>query len=143
MAEDLNLELEDINDAFNYIAFSEENFHKQGFEEGLMKGETEGRIDGYHLGFHRGLETGTEIGFYKGVVKVILDNFECLPPKNREKAVKVTRQLNDFLEKFPKDNSEDVDILLEMNEIRALYRKLESLLKLKLFPQSFASVMSF
>lgn len=132
----------DINDAFDFVAFPEDEMSNEGFQEGLSKGKHEGKIEGYHLGYHRGLEIGREIGFYKGVIKGLDENPEKIKFKNNEKIYKSIEKLNDLLRKFPKNNSEDVDITSSVSEIRVHYRKLVSLLKLNLlFPIN--SDMSF
>ncbi|KAK6635702.1 hypothetical protein RUM44_000956 [Polyplax serrata] len=125
----------DINDAFDNIVLAEERISNEGFEEGLLQGKQQGKIDGYHMGYHRGLQMGMEIGFYKGVIKVLKTNLQNLQLKDQEKSFGLLKKIEDLVEQFPDDNSEDVDIMGLKSEIQVHYKKLVSHLKLRLsFP---------
>lgn len=59
----------DIQDAFDSLLFCEDNFVRQGYEEGLADGEKAGFQEGFELGIKKGTEIGTEIAFYRGFAK--------------------------------------------------------------------------
>lgn len=116
----------DVNDVFDDILFCEEQITESAYEEGIKKGQSEGNPEGYHLGYHRGAEIGAELGYYLGVVQVHLGKEE-----NKAKKVYASlEKLKQLIESFPKTNDDQFDITGGLDEIRALYRKACSLLKI-------------
>ena len=79
------------------------------------------------LGFHRGAEIGAELGFYLGV----LENHQ-IPPPIDEKISNLIIQLRQIIEQFPKVNCDSVDLFESLNTIRAQFKKLAALLKIKI-----------
>lgn len=119
---------QDINEVFDSIAFSEERISNEAYHEGFSKGEKEGRVEGYHLGYHRGAELGAEIGFYKGVLLSVSDYEKAQSPKVES----TLQKLKTLVESFPRSNIEDVDLLAVIDDVRAQFRKVSSLLKLNI-----------
>lgn len=78
------------------------------------------------LGFHRGAEIGAELGFYLGV----LENSKIPSPIN-EKVAHLITQLKSIIETFPRVNCDTVDLFESLNTIRTQFKKLTSLLKIK------------
>lgn len=78
------------------------------------------------LGFHRGAEIGAELGFYLGV----LENSKIPSPIN-EKVSNLISQLKSIIESFPRVNCDTVDLFESLNTIRTQFKKLTSLLKIK------------
>lgn len=125
---------QDINDAFEDIFYSEELLTKSAYEKGLEKGKEEGNINGFHLGYHRGAEIGAELGYYLGVVEIHIDKTEN---KDSKKVYNSLQKVKELIENYPKNNSEDIDILEKLDDIRAQFKKLCSLLKIDgIFPES-------
>ncbi|KAI5748032.1 hypothetical protein M8J77_021115 [Diaphorina citri] len=120
----------DINDIFDSIACSEEISNEQGYEEGVKKGLLDGEIDGFHLGYHKGAQLGAELGFYKGVV----ESYLALNVKQElilsEKIITLLEKIKDLISKFPRENTEDDDLLELTSNIRVKYKKVCSLLKI-------------
>ncbi|XP_059623031.1 protein LTO1 homolog [Phlebotomus argentipes] len=115
----------DINDVFDNIALAEDKLTQQGYEEGFAKGAAAGNTEAYHLGYHRGAEFGAELGYYTAVEEI--SRSDCKGQKS-EHALDVLREM---LEKFPKSNDATVDFVEEMLKIRAQFRKVCVLLKIK------------
>lgn len=113
----------DINDAFEDIFYAEERLTKSAYEEGIAKGQGEGNINGFHLGYHRGAEIGAELGYYLGVI----DKTEN---RDNKKIYSLLQKVKELIENYPKDNSEDIDLLEKLDDIRAQFRKASSLLKI-------------
>lgn len=78
------------------------------------------------LGFHRGAEIGAELGFYLAV----LENSKIPSPIN-EKVSNLISQLKSIIETFPRVNCDTVDLFQSLNTIRTQFKKLTSLLKIK------------
>ncbi|GLV44229.1 uncharacterized protein CBL_12475 [Carabus blaptoides fortunei] len=118
-------EVQDINQAFDDIFLCEEHLTQSAYEEGFQKGKQEGNPEGYHLGYHRGAEIGAELGYYLGVIETYLarDNL-------KEKLRGSLTKIKELIESFPKINEENVDIIGKLDEIRAVYKKTCSLLKI-------------
>lgn len=134
----------DINEVFDSILLSEERISEEGYKKGLQAGVSEGNLEAYHLGthlsslarklikpvwllgFHRGAEIGAELGFYLGV----LENSKIPSPIN-EKVSHLITQLKSIIESFPKVNCDTVDLFDSLNTIRTQFKKLTSLLKIK------------
>uniref|UniRef100_A0A8D8LMN4 Oral cancer-overexpressed protein 1 n=1 Tax=Cacopsylla melanoneura TaxID=428564 RepID=A0A8D8LMN4_9HEMI len=120
----------DINDVFDSIACSEELSNEEGYKEGLKKGLIDGELDGFHLGYHKGAQLGAELGFYKGVV----ESYLALNSKGAlvlsEKIITLLVKVKDLIDKFPKANIEDQDLLDLNSNIRVKYKKVCSLLKI-------------
>lgn len=129
---DINVtgECDDINDVFESIAFSEQKISDSAFEEGFIKGVSEGEVEGYHLGYHRGAEIGAEIGYYKGCIDVLsrVDDNE----KHNPKCSELLHKIKNLIDMFPKQNVDDVDIIVCRDNIRAQFKRLCSLLKVEL-----------
>lgn len=120
MAEEL-----DINQAFDDIFLCEERIIQTAYEEAFQKGKEEGNPEGYHLGYHRGAEIGAELGYYLGVIETYLIKDDL-----KEKVRVSLEKTKKLIESFPKTNDENVDILGKLDEIRAIYKKTCSLLKI-------------
>lgn len=120
MAEEL-----DINQAFDDIFLCEERITQTAYEEAFQKGKEEGNPEGYHLGYHRGAEIGAELGYYLGVIETYLIKDDL-----KEKVRVSLKKTKKLIESFPKINDENVDILGKLDEIRAIYKKTCSLLKI-------------
>lgn len=123
-------ECDDINDVFESIAFSEQKISDSAFEEGFVKGVSEGEVEGYHLGYHRGAEIGAEIGYYNGCIDALyrVDSHE----KHNPKCIELMHKIKNLINKFPKHNADDVDIIFLRDSIRAQFKRLCSLLKIEL-----------
>ncbi|KAB0802782.1 hypothetical protein PPYR_04968 [Photinus pyralis] len=125
----------DINDVFSDILLSEELLNKKGYEEGYGIGTLNGNIEGYHLGYHRGAEIGAELGYYLGVVENHLKSIKN--KQANDKKFKHLIALQHLIETYPKHNSETVDILKLLDDIRSQFRKVCSLLKVNAsYPES-------
>lgn len=120
----------DINDIFDSILCSEEASNEQGYEEGVKKGLVDGEIDGYHLGYHKGAEIGAELGFYKGVVETYIQLNKKGDTALSDKIITLLEKTKDMIDKFPRENIEDQDILNLASNIRVKYKKVCSLLKI-------------
>ncbi|RZF40860.1 hypothetical protein LSTR_LSTR003370 [Laodelphax striatellus] len=119
----------DINDVFDDIVLTEEKIVQDSYEIGFRKGILEGEIEGFHLGYHRGSELGNEIGFYSGFVD-ILTSISALKSDFPEKSVVILTKLKKVLAEFPRSNVEDSDMVQLLENIRSLYKKLCSILKI-------------
>lgn len=147
-----------INTVFENILLSEERIAEEGYKLGFDKGVQEGNLSAYHLGefvflfqltnqlndvcyvfsgFHRGAEIGAELGFYLGVL--IHSN---IPSPINKKVANLITQLKSIIEAFPKLNVETLDLFEALNTIRTQFKKLTSLLKIKVtYPEK--SLLSF
>lgn len=123
-------ECDDINDVFESIAFSEQKVSDGAFEEGFVKGTSEGEVEGYHLGYHRGAEIGAEIGYYSGCIDALyrVDSHD----KHHPKCMKLMNKIKNLINRFPKHNADDVDIIFLRDNVRAQFKRLCALLKVEL-----------
>lgn len=127
----------DINDVFSDILLSEEHLNKKGYDEGYINGALNGNIEGYHLGYHRGAEIGSELGYYLGFVQCHLDILRKYQANDSDKKIKSLLSLQCLIETYPTHNSELLDILKLLDDIRLQFRKVCSLLKLNAnYPES-------
>lgn len=117
---------QDINDVFETIACSEELINKNGFNEGLKKGEESGLKEGYHYGYHRGINLGKEVGFYSGFVEGMLSRSTSYSRKVKALLIK----LQTALESFPRENKEDAEFDVYLQNLRSLFKTICALLKL-------------
>ncbi|KAF5273059.1 hypothetical protein FQR65_LT04801 [Abscondita terminalis] len=133
----------DINDIFDDILLSEECLNQEGYNEGFLSGSSKGNAEGYHLGYHRGAEVGSELGYYFGIVQNII---QTLPNNDNnlqnDKKILNLLKLRGLIESFPHHNSEDVDFLTLLDNIRTLFKKVSALFKINL-PYPEASKVSF
>lgn len=119
-------QIKDINKIFDEIFLTEENVTEQSYSEGFEDGIKFGNSEGYHVGYHRGAALGAEIGFYYGAIEVFLQS------EHSEKLTKIITNLKTTIEGFPVTNSKIIDILRLANDIRALFRKICSILKVNI-----------
>lgn len=94
---------------------------QEGFEKGIERGNSEA----YHLGYHRGAEIGAEIGS-------ISANIEKLPQSSNEKVANLLQNLKTSIDNFPKTNDESVNLHDSLDSIKIQYKKLMSLMKIKI-----------
>lgn len=115
----------DINDIFDDIVLSEEKVADEEYQRGFDEGVSEGNLEGYHLGYHRGAELGAELGYYNGVLRIYLNT-----SSSTDKAQRVIATCLELIDRFPRTNDEQCDILQLADNIRAQYRKACALLKI-------------
>ncbi|XP_057377622.1 protein LTO1 homolog [Daphnia carinata] len=99
----------DIQDAFDSLVLSEDNFVNKAYKEGLVHGETVGFQEGFDLGNQKGAEIGSEIFYYRGFAKgwiALLSENEC----------DFTQTLHHLLELCP--NSLNPEFVDEVNQSR-------------------------
>ncbi|XP_075228953.1 uncharacterized protein LOC142328796 [Lycorma delicatula] len=125
-----NNTVDDINFVFDDIVLSENNVLQQSFEEGYQNGLKEGQLEGFHLGYHRGCELGYEIGYYKGFIRVSSSLLKKSGFQPSEKVTDALLKFKELVDKFPKHNANDSDIISMRDEIRVRYKRICSLLKI-------------
>lgn len=130
--EEPNSDERDINDIFDDIVLSEERVADEEYQKGFDESAAEGNLEGYHLGYHRGAELGAELGYYEGVLRT----YSSTSPAT-EKAERVIATCLELIERFPRTNDEQSDILQLADNIRAQFRKACALLKINgRFPEA-------
>lgn len=117
----------DVNDAFDSIVLAEKHISSSGFKEGFEKGQITGEVEGYHLGYHRGAEFGAEFGFYKGFLQALQKTADSVTLSHYSNVIE---KLTVLVETFPKHNDDTVDIISMRDQVRSLYKRLCSLLKI-------------
>ncbi len=112
------------------------------YQEGLSAGQKRGFKEGLALGSQKGVEIGAEVGFYAGFAAGWIESLEPAAEDSTaaaggggEKRQKVAGQLRKLLalaEAFPADNIRDLDILDRLLALRAKFKIVCSLLKVRL-----------
>ncbi|XP_046967736.1 protein LTO1 homolog [Vanessa cardui] len=120
----------DFNDVLENIFLSENTQCELSYEEGYKVGSEAGNPEGYHLGYHRGAELGRELGHYLSIVSFHIENKDKPDAQYSEKIVKQLEKVKELIDTFPRENSEDQDILGLAETIRAQYKKACALLKI-------------
>lgn len=108
----------DINDLFDDIVLIEENCAAAGYQEGFSIGCKKGNEEGYRLGYEQGLSLGSELAEIYGKI-VALQQVQ-----HPEKVRRALNQLREAINKFPRENRRDADIIGSLENIRLLYKKL-------------------
>ncbi|XP_063926177.1 protein LTO1 homolog isoform X2 [Zophobas morio] len=122
----------DINDVFSDIFLIENRAFEQSFNEGRDQGKTEDNVEAFHLGYHRGAEIGAEIGYYAAVTNHFIQN----KPPGDDKLTKELATLKQMLVEFPRENNQEVDIIAQLSQIRAKFKKICAVLKIQpTFPE--------
>ncbi|RVE46596.1 hypothetical protein evm_008729 [Chilo suppressalis] len=106
MAED-----KDFNDVLDDIFMSEEAAYKESYDEGYKAGTLAGNPEGYHLGYHKGAELGRELGYYLGIVSKYIEACEKQDITHSDKIINQLLKVKTLIDSFPRDNSEEHDIL--------------------------------
>ncbi|XP_019864242.1 PREDICTED: oral cancer-overexpressed protein 1 homolog isoform X2 [Amphimedon queenslandica] len=122
-------------DPFDEIFLSEEKAERAGYEEGYEAGRKKGLSDGYDIGYKEGEGIGEEIGFYLGFGSTwvsLLRQEEETKRKDREKITKVLLSFVECVKEFPVLEVELKDYMEKLKQIRAQYRQILSILKLKM-----------
>ena len=112
----------DINDTFDSLLLCEDQLVSKGYLEGLEAGRLNGSKEGLSLGFQKGVEIGEEVGFYEGFAAV---------GEKREKVLRQLERLLGLAETFPANNIQELDILDRLLALRAKFKIVCSLLKVK------------
>ncbi|KAH8254909.1 hypothetical protein KR026_004525 [Drosophila bipectinata] len=115
----------DINDLFDDIVLTEEKHARQGYDEGLADGQEQGNEEGYRLGYAQGIQLGEELGRILGQV-VAQQQLN-----HTEKVKRSLEQLRELIEKFPRTNDPEADIIGAVETIRNTHRRLRALLGTK------------
>jgi hypothetical protein len=126
----------DINDAFDSILLSEDQLVSEGHLEGLEAGRKSGAKEGVNLGAQKGVEIGEEVGFYAGFATAWIQILEeeagsAASGGKQQKIVSQLKKLSALAETFPSTNIRDVDILDRLLALRAKFKLVCSLLKVK------------
>jgi flagellar biosynthesis/type III secretory pathway protein FliH len=106
----------DIQDAFDSIVCSEDNFVKTGFQEGIKAGEVTGYDEGFALGLVKGQEIGAEIGFYRGFAKGWIVSIQS-PEELKELIFEVVKNCETTL---PSDIPSRTQNILEKNSLSTI-----------------------
>lgn len=114
----------DINDIFDDIALTEERVSKESYDEGYNDGVQEGNLEGYKLGYAQGVDLGEELGTYYGTIVAHLQL------SHSERVRKALEQLKATIDRFPRTNDPEADIVGEIQHIRTQYKRLKAMLKL-------------
>jgi hypothetical protein len=132
----------DINDAFDSLLLCENHLVSEGYQEGLSAGQKRGFKEGLDLGSQKGVEIGAEVGFYAGFAAAWIETLESAAEDSTgaaggggEKRQKVAGQLRKLLalaEAFPADNIRDLDILDRLLALRAKFKIVCSVLKVRI-----------
>ena len=124
-------ETEDVNAAFDSLLVAEDRTVSKGWEEGYKAGKEEGRQEGERLGRERGQQVGQEIGFYLGFSEEWLEVYQAEPSdKKSTKIVNSLLKLRELAEAFPSENSKEEDFTERLQQARAKFKLLCSLLRL-------------
>ena len=124
-------ETEDVNAAFDSLLVAEDRTVSKGWEEGYRAGKEEGRQEGERLGRERGQQVGQEIGFYLGFSEEWLEVYQAEPSdKKSTKIVNSLQKLHELAEAFPSENSKEEDFTERLQQARAKFKLLCSLLRL-------------
>ena len=122
---------EDINSAFDSIVLSEDRVVSAGWEEGYRAGSREGGREGASLGRQRGDKVGQEIGFYLGFGEEWSEAYRDRPSDKKTDKISVAlKKLLELVEAFPEENSKEDDFAVKLDQIRAKFKVLCSLLKI-------------
>ena len=123
------------DNAWNKVVLLDDVSTQEGFQEGEKVRQKKDELEGFHLGLDKGQEIGSELGLYQGFaiswIKVCQRKEDSLQTKSVLKARKVLEKLKNSCEEFPSENIEDVDHLQLLQEIRAKYKLVCQLLKIK------------
>lgn len=114
----------DINDIFDDIVLTEEKLSKDSYDEGFQAGVAEGNLEGYKLGYAQGINVGEELGDIYGI---------CLGHLLLSKSERVKKsliQLKTSIDNFPKTNDPEADIVGDLENIRAQFKKVKAMLRL-------------
>ena len=124
-------ETEDVNAAFDSLLVAEDRTVSKGFEEGYKAGKQEGRKEGERLGKERGQQVGQETGFYLGFSEEWLEVYKSKPSdKKSVKILSSLQKLHQLAEDFPSENSKEEDFTERLQQARAKFKLLCSLLRL-------------
>ncbi|KAJ0176288.1 hypothetical protein K1T71_008462 [Dendrolimus kikuchii] len=113
----------DFNDIIESIFLTEEKAYQESYKEGFKTGSESGNPEAYHLGYHKGAELGRELGYYLGIVTYHIKLNETQDPKYPDKIINQLTKLKELIDAFPRNNSEDHDLLGMTENIRAQYKK--------------------
>jgi len=124
-------ETEDVNAAFDSLLVAEDRTVSKGFEEGYKAGKQEGKQEGERLGKERGQQVGQEIGFYLGFSEEWLEVYQNKPSdKKAAKILSSLQKLHELADSFPSENSKEEDFTERLQQARAKFKLLCSLLRL-------------
>ncbi|KAL9918558.1 uncharacterized protein ACN427_000836 [Glossina fuscipes fuscipes] len=112
------VEERDFNDLLDDIVLIEENCAAAGYQEGFSIGCKKGNEEGYRLGYKQGLALGNELAEIYGKI-VALQQVQ-----HTERVRRALNQLREAINKFPRENQSDADIIGSLENIRLLYKKL-------------------
>ena len=126
----------DIQDAFDSIVCSEDNFVTTGFEEGIKAGEVTGYDEGFALGLVKGQEIGAEIGFYRGFAKGWRVSIQS-PEEMKDLISEVVQNCETLLPSDIPSRTQDVLKMTNLSTIQADSRIIRNLKKLLQLSQDF------
>ncbi|XP_058053491.1 protein LTO1 homolog [Anopheles bellator] len=126
--ESISHDNDDINDVFEDIFLTEERVIVKSYHQGLEDGrQQEAVAEAFDYGHKKGSEIGREIGFYQTIVTELASQQVAA---SNERALTLVKEIEVAVEKFPRGNDPNVDLLHNLQQIRNKYRRLCALLKL-------------
>jgi hypothetical protein len=125
---------------FDSIVDFEQTEYKRGYDEGFLKGKAEGFQMGREIGYKKGIEIVSEIEMYRGFCKEL----EEIHAEENKLSAKQLRTIHYILDAIGKIKLPYDELIVEkLEDIRAKYKILQSLLGIKHSEQSEASKLSF
>lgn len=74
------------------------------------------------LGYHRASEIGAELGYYFGIISTV--------NSSNKKTLRLLKNLQEKIIKFPNTNDPGVDLITTITEIRSKFRQICATLKI-------------
>lgn len=118
-------------EVFEELLQLEERYYQKGVEEGQERAEELAFQDGYTMGRRIGMEIGEELGWYRGSLMAWEALLKSRPEgTSSSKLPNALENLRTMIDEFPSDPT-DENILTKLERIRAKFKHLTALLKIK------------
>lgn len=121
----------DYDSIIDDILLSENHIAKKNYTKGIEKSFENSYQEGFQIGYQKGRSIGLEIGFYSGIIIAIEKLQQSQIIIFSAKELHVLQKLSSLIKAFPEINDKNINIITQYNEIKGLYKKFCSNLKIK------------
>ncbi|XP_062868704.1 protein LTO1 homolog [Trichomycterus rosablanca] len=121
-------EISHTEDLFDSILMADDRFHVDGYHEGFEEGTRQGTIEGRNHGMLHGAKLSAEVSFYHGFALTWKCLFQNATDGKERKRLKAVESLLGIIQKFPYEDPQYENLQEDMQNVRAKFRQVCSLL---------------
>ncbi|KAJ2847291.1 glycerol-3-phosphate dehydrogenase, partial [Coemansia brasiliensis] len=114
-------------DPFDSIVFTEEEYERSGYSEGIAAGKEIGAAEGREMGYEYGYDLGKDLGFYRGWAQEWLRAAAAHSGLVSERAQKKLQAIIDEVDRVPRVNDENAHYDTRLKDIQLKFKTVSAM----------------